>query len=253
MLDDAFPLKCLSPSSRASARVLWGGVMRRSPRVVVAWFMAALVAVATIRIVATDLGTLHRRAQALGSDVNVLVATRDLPLGHSIADDDLRDVARPASTVARDSIRDRVNAIGHVVVVPLLRDDVMRAGDLAPATRTGLDAVIPVGARALHVVTKDGFRPPTGAIVDVYAAFDPGSGAGPPSALRAARVASAATVISVDALDQSEETGAGGVTLLVTEGEAAAVAFAASYGQLTLALAPPESACCRSPGTSSGP
>jgi Flp pilus assembly protein CpaB len=127
----------------------------------------------------------------------------------------------------------------------------VRAGDLAPASRTSLDAVIPVGARAVHVLTKDGFRPPVGAVVDVYAAFDPGAGAAPPTALRAARVASAATVLAVDALDESETAGAGGVTLLVTEGEAAAVAFAASYGQLILALAPPESACCRSPGMSS--
>jgi Flp pilus assembly protein CpaB len=215
--------------------------------------MAAFVALTTVRIVATDLGTLHRRAKALGSDVNVVIATRDLPLGHTITESDLREVARPASTVAHDSVRDRGDAIQHVIVVPLLRDDVVRAGDLAPTSRTSVDAAIPVGARAVHVVTKDGFRPPLGAIVDVYAAFDPDAGAGSPATLRAARVASAATVLGVDALDESESDGAGGVTLLVTEGEAAAVAFAASYGQLTLALAPPESACCRSLGTSSEP
>ena len=227
--------------------------MRRSPRVFAMWFMAALVAAVTLRVVATDLGTLHRRARALGSDVNVLIATRDLPLGHSIREGDLRVVARPASTVARDSLRARVDAIEHVVVVPLLRDDVVRAADIAPASRHGLDAVIPVGARALHVVTKDAFQPPIGAVVDVYAAFDPGGGASTSSDLRAARIANAATIVSVDDLDESGDAGSGGVTLLVTQGEAAAVAFAASYGQLTLALAPPESACCRSPGTSSGP
>ena len=227
--------------------------MRRSPRVVIAWFMAALVALTTGRIVATDLGTLHRRARALGSDISVMIATRDLPMGHTIAEGDLREVARPASTVARDSVRHRVDAIEHVVAVPLLRDDVVRAGDLAPGSRTSVDAVIPVGARAVHVLTKDGFRPPVGALVDVYAAFDPGAAAAPPAALRAARVAGAATVVDVDALDESGASGSGGVTLLVTEGEAAAVAFAASYGQLTLARAPPESACCRSPGTSSEP
>jgi Flp pilus assembly protein CpaB len=227
--------------------------MHRSPRVLIAWFMAALVGLTTVRIVATDLGTLHRRAQALGSDISVMIATRDLPLGHTIAESDLREVARPASTVARDSVRGRVDAIEHVVVVPLLREDVVRAGDLAPASRNSLDAVIPVGARAVHVLTKDGFRPPIGAIADVYAAFEPGAGTEPPAALRAARVASAATVLDVDALDESDAAGSAGVTLLVTEGEAAAVAFAASYGQLTLALAPPESACCRSLGMSSDP
>ena len=40
--------------------------MRRSPRVWVAWAVAALVALVTLRVVATDLATLHARAHALG-------------------------------------------------------------------------------------------------------------------------------------------------------------------------------------------
>jgi hypothetical protein len=37
------------------------------------------------------------------------------------------------------------------------------------------------------------------------------------------------------------------VTLLVTEAEARAIAFAAATADLTLAVTPPESACCREP------
>ena len=40
-----------------------------------------------------------------------------------------------------------------------------------------------------------------------------------------------------------------GVTLLVTEDEARGLAFAAANGVLTLALAPPEDACCTSTGS----
>ena len=57
-------------------------------------------------------------------------------------------------------------------------------------------------------------------------------------------VARAARVLAVEADDDALADGAG-VTLLVTEDEARGLAFAAANGVLTLALAPPEDACCR--------
>jgi len=221
--------------------------MRRSPRVVLAWIGAALLALLTARVVGTDLASLHRRAQRLGADVPVMLAARDLPLGTTIAASDLRVVTRPASTVANDALRDLNAAIGRVVSVALVRDDVVRARHLSTRGQ-GLDGVVTAGRRALRVAAKDGYRPPAGSVVDVYATFDPAtvSVGGAPG--RAQRVATGARVLAGDPADNasSVDPGPAGVTLLVTEAEAQSVAFAAALGQVTFALAPPETACCTS-------
>jgi Flp pilus assembly protein CpaB len=225
--------------------------MRRSPRAIVAWILAALVAIATARVVFGDLDALHKRARTLGRDVPVVLATRDIALGTTLARGDLRVVLRPASTVAPDALRDSDGVLGRTVVVPLLRDDDVRESALAPAERTGVDGLIPTGRRAVHVVVADGFRPPIGAVVDVLTALDPVAAPGAATAGLAAR---GAVVLAVDGDDaQSGAQGGSGVTLLVTEGEARTVAYAAANGRLSLALAPPESACCTSSGTSSTP
>jgi Flp pilus assembly protein CpaB len=87
-------------------------------------------------------------------------------------------------------------------------------------------------------------RPPAGAVVDVLAALDPSVSA----SNRAVSVARAARVLAVDESDGARADGAG-VTVLVTDAEASGLAFAAANGVLTLALAPPEDACCTSAGS----
>jgi Flp pilus assembly protein CpaB len=214
--------------------------MRRSPRVFVAWAVAVIVAVATARFVAADLTELHRRARRLGPDVPVVLATHDLVLGATVTPADLQVVIRPASTVNPDALHEVADGAGRVVASGVHRDDVMRERDLVRRDRVG--GVVPVGRRAVHVVVKDGFRPPAGAVVDVLAAFEATAGG------RAEVVAGGARVLDVDegtgsAGGENDVTGSG-ITLLVTEDEARAVAYAGSFGALSVALAPPESACC---------
>ena len=85
------------------------------------------------------------------------------------------------------------------------------------------------------------FTPPT----HVLAAFDPGAGAdGSPG--RANTVARGARVLAVDDPGASGPENGPGVTLLVTEDEASAVAYAAGSGSVSIAVAPPETACCTS-------
>jgi len=115
------------------------------------------------------------------------------------------------------------------------------AQHLAAAHRSGLDGIVPVGARAVHVTPTDGFRPDRGAIVDVLAAFDPTAVVVDGARASAVIVASGARVVAVDARDSTDDADAG-VTLLVTEPEARVLAFAAANGDLTLAIDPPESA-----------
>ena len=63
---------------------------RRSPRAVLLWLGAVLVAVVTAALVATDLAALHRRANSLGAPRLVAVAVRDLSVGSTIERGDVR-------------------------------------------------------------------------------------------------------------------------------------------------------------------
>jgi Flp pilus assembly protein CpaB len=148
--------------------------------------------------------------------------------------------------VPREAITSAAGAVGRVVIVPVLRNAILFAHHVAPADRTGLDAIVPLGERAVHVTPHDGFRPPRGSIVDVLAAFDPTVVAVDGPADAAVVVASAARVLAVDDAVEGDGSNAG-VIVLVTETEARTLAFAAATGELTLALTPPESACCPEP------
>ncbi len=225
--------------------------MRRSPRFFLAWFAAIVVALTTARIAGGDLATLHRRAASLGPQVSVIVATHDLVLGETITSGDIRREPRYRSETPREALRSSSSAVGRVLIVPVLRDGVLFAGHVAPASRTGLDAVVPVGERAVHVTPKDGFRPVRGSVVDVLAAFDPSVVTVDGPADAAVVVASGALVLAVDDTSASSDSdGANdGVTLLVTEAEAHAIAFAAATADLTLAVTPPESARRPEPGS----
>jgi Flp pilus assembly protein CpaB len=211
-----------------------------------AWTLAILVGFVTVRVVLGDLGALHRRARALGPDVRVVVATRDLPIGARIEPADVHALWRPRSTVTPDALHDSRGAAGRIVAVPLLRDDIVRAAHLTAPNRSALDGVVPFDRRAVHIVVKDGFRPPEGAVVDVLASFDPASLVAAGARGHAALVASGAQVLALDDPAASGGPTGTGVTLLLTVAEAPAVAFAAANGDVTVALAPPEHACCTS-------
>jgi Flp pilus assembly protein CpaB len=223
--------------------------VRRSPRVLLAWFAALLIALTTARVVGGDLATLHRRAASLGPQQSVIVATHDLVLGHTITASDLRREPRYRSQIPREAIRSSASAVGRVVIVPVLRNGVVFSGHVAPAERTGLDAVIPAGTRAVHVAPQDGFRPPRGSVVEVLAAFDPSIVAVDGPADAAVVIASGSRVLAVDdgSDSSSSDVSFAGVTLLVTDVEARAIAFASATADLTLAVTPPEEACCPEP------
>lgn len=222
--------------------------MRRSPRFVVASCTAALVGLGTAYTVTTDLAALNRRARDLGPERSVLVATHDIALGTSLRPDDVTVVRRPESMLPADAAREPDAVVGRTVVVPLVRDAVLQAAHLAPPERDGLDGLVPPGRRAVRIETSDGARPEPGTVVDVLAALDPSLST---TADRATAVARGARVLSIrddspSADDEYDGGAANGVTLLVTEEEAYDLAFAAANGVLTLAVAPPEDACCPS-------
>lgn len=219
--------------------------LSRSPRALVLWTAAVIVAVVTAVVVASDLAALHRRAHELGPERTVVVARRDLPLGRTVAPGDLREREVHASQLPSGVLRSSADAVDRVVQVPVLRGSFVSARQLAPRRRQGLDGAIPRGMRAMRVVVADAVRPRAGASVDVIASFEDAASTpseGSTDVLPATVVARGVFVIASDDARTSEGLRALGVTLLVTPREARALAFASTHGVLTIALVPPEDA-----------
>src|SRR4030081_221197 len=147
---------------------------RRSPRAVLLWVGAVLVAVVTAVIVATDLAALHNRARGLGPARPVAAAVRDLAVGATIGDDDVRVRSVHRSQLPSGAMSP-TEACGRVVAVPVVQGAFVVDGNVAPRRRTGLDGAIPAGMRALRIVVRDALRPPIGSSVDVLATFDSGN------------------------------------------------------------------------------
>ena len=220
---------------------------RRSPRAVLLWAAAVLVAVVTAVVVATDLAALHKRAQGLGPPRPIAAAVRDLAVGTTIRDDDVRVRSVHRSQLPSGAMSP-TEARGRVVAVPVVQGAFVVDGNVAPRRRTGLNGAIPTGMRALRIVVRDALRPPVGSSVDVLATFESANrdaGGTAPTVVAARGV----LVLGTDDAPASVETatnsrgGTGlGVTLLVTEDDAPRLAFAAATGVVTIALVPPEEA-----------
>lgn len=230
--------------------------MRRSPRALAAWAAAFLVALVTARLVATDLATLHRSARALGAPEPAVIASRDLPLGATIRAADLRVVRFAGDPLPPGLLSSVDDAVGRVVAVPVVAGSPVVTGHLTDADRDGLDGLVPSGHRAVRVPADDGLLAGRGSVVDVLVTLDPtlvaSSGGGDPTVT----VARAARVLATDGAEASGDAPAAGarssgVTLLVTEEEAHRLAFALAHGVVTLALAPPEDACCKTSSSDS--
>jgi Flp pilus assembly protein CpaB len=231
-------------------------MLRRSPRAVLLWAAAAGIAVVTALLVGTDLATLHRRARDLGPEVAVAVAARDLPVGATVADGDVRARRVHRSQLPADAVTPD-DAAGRVIAVPILRDGYLSARNFVPRDRDGLDGVVPRGMRIVRIVAAaPAAARRAGAAVDVLATFDAGLAVDPESGAAGdptVVVAQGALVVGVDDADTAGTDdvagaeGGDGMTLLVTEEEARALAYAAATGVVTAALVPPEDARAASP------
>jgi pilus assembly protein CpaB len=226
-------------------------MLRRSPRALLLWTGAIAVAVVTAVIVGTDLAALRRRAHDLGPEVAVAVATRDLPTGAIVEGDDVgvRRVHRsqlPPGILPADAAR------GRVVTVPVLRNAFVADRNLAPRRRSGLDGVVPPGMRVVRIVVDDARPLRAGVAVDVLATFDATGAVDPDGAAYddpTVVVARGALVVGTDHATRRDATDAtgSGVTLLVTENEALALAYASAAGVISVALVPPEDARAPAP------
>ena len=223
-------------------------MFRRSPRAAALWAAAAVAATVTAALVASDLATIHRRAGDLGPVVGAVVATRDLPLGTTIAARDVTERRVHRSQLPPRALVGPVGVRGRVVAVPVVRGSYVTAAHLSPARRNGLDGSLPPGMRAMRVVVTNALVVRPGAAVDVLATFDTSGAADAKSATVV--VAAGVQVLATDtASGRAGAGGAGGasgdtsgVTLLVDAEDARRLAFAEANGVVTIALVPPEDA-----------
>jgi len=227
-------------------------LFRQTPRALAAWCGAALCALVAAGILASDFAAIHARARAAGGEVTAVVVVADLPLGSTVTAADVDEVGRYSAHLPARALRRAADAVGRVVTSPLLGGALLTEAHLAPRHRSGLDGVVPPGMRAVRVVTDDALTPSPGAVVDVIVTFDP-TAAGPDGEPTVEAVRGA-LVIGVDSDGGGHEESFGrqvGVTLLTDAEGARRLAYATANGIVTLALVPPEEACCRSSKTSS--
>jgi Flp pilus assembly protein CpaB len=217
--------------------------MRRPARAVWLWTAALIVALTTALVVASDLAALHRRARELGPERPVVVATRDLQLGATVRSTDVEVVRRHDSQVPEGALADAADTVGRTVAVPVLDGLLLTERNLVDADREGDGAIVPRGMRAVRVPDADGLAPAPGSVVDVIVALDPvlAEEAGTPTLVPAAGARVLAAPASTDV---EEGAGDASVLVLVPADEAEGIAFAVANGSVTLALAPPEDACC---------
>lgn len=225
-------------------------MLRRPSRAVALRFGAVAVVLITAGLVASDLATLHRRAQDFGPEQGVVVARRDLPIGTTVDAGDVSTRQVHASQLPPGVLDDSKHAIGRVVQVPVLTGAFIADRNLARRRRTGLDGAIPKGMRALRIVVSDAVQPRIGAAVDILASYevdvfalsDPSTSESLDSSGSATVVAPGVLVLAVDAATSADGGPARGVTLLVTPRQARDLVYATTHGFVTLSLVPPEDA-----------
>lgn len=213
-------------------------MFRRSPRAALLWLGALIVAVVTAITVITSISSLRHQDAAYGRLRSLVIARRDLPIGTRVRATDLGVRHLRGEAPGPDTIGRATDAIGRVVRAPMLRGDIVTARHLAESRRATLSDVVPDGERAVRLVVEHGVRPSIGDVVDVFATFDPATlrDGGDPTVV----VAPAVPVLAVDNPPATGDTV--GITVLVTPRQASRLAFSASTGTISIALAPPESA-----------
>lgn len=225
-------------------------MLRRSPRALLLWLAAVLVAVTTTVVVGETLSSLRRQDRELGRVHDLLVAARDLAVGTRLGPGDVR-LARVRGRLPEHGVLPHASdAVGRVVRVRLLAGALVLDRALTTRRRDGRDGIVPPGRRAMRVVVPAALHPEAGDAVDLYVTFDPRNLA--PDAEPTLTVARGVEVVAVDGRadtptdDPARRTPAGGdalgITVLVTPEQALRLAYSQAVGTLALALTPPEDA-----------
>jgi Flp pilus assembly protein CpaB len=186
------------------------------------WLVVAVVALAAASVTSGMVHDATAPVRRFGRLVRVPVAARSVPMGTTLASDDVTWRSLPSRVLPSEEME--AAPVGRTVFMPVVAGEPLLASKFAPPGVSGVAALLPAGARALSVPAA----------------------AGNPSMQRGDRVDVLATVeggeeptfaVTTDAvvLDVTPDV----VTVAVVADDAPRVAWALSRGVVTLSLASP--------------
>lgn len=188
---------------------------------------------------------LRQQATPLLAEVpkgEVVLATRDLPVGHMVVDGDVKVIGWPGEALPEGFLGTTASAVGRGVIVPLHPNEPLLESKLAPKDGGGgLPVAIAEGMRALsvrvdEVISVAGFVVP-GTRVDVLLTMpDPNAGGQPTTKVILQNVQALAAGQSVEKDKDGKPQPVGVLTVLVTPEQAESLALASNQGKIQLAL-----------------
>ena len=197
--------------------------------------LAAYLALRYLRQQATPLLAETRKGE-------VVLAVRDLPVGHVIADGDVKVVGWPGEALPEGYLGAAAGAMGRGVIMPLHPNEPLLESKLAPKDGGGgLPVAISEGMRALsvrvdEVISVAGFVVP-GTRVDVLLTMDgPGESKEAITKVILQNVQALAAGQSVEKDKDGKPQPVGVITVLVTPEQAESLALASNQGKIQLAL-----------------
>ncbi|MFM1831647.1 MAG: Flp pilus assembly protein CpaB [Planctomycetota bacterium] len=108
--------------------------------------------------------------------IEVIVATRSLPPGHRLLQDDIKATAAPAGRRERSALTSVAASLGRTLVVPVESGQLLQEEHLAkPGSGASIAGQLPPGQRAITVSLRDsgpGVMLYPGAMVDILATVD---------------------------------------------------------------------------------
>lgn len=198
---------------------------------------AAVAGFSTLRFLSTR--PVAAAATRPDRKAEVVVATRPLPVGTLLAEEDLRIIEWPAESVPQGYVTVRTDAVGRGLMSAVRTNEPILASELAEkGSGAGLPIIIPEGKRALsirvdEIIAVAGFVIP-GTRVDVLLTIEQNGDARTQVILQNMTVLAAGQTVQRD--DEGNPMNVGVVTLLVTPNEAEKLTLAAQKGRLQLAL-----------------
>jgi pilus assembly protein CpaB len=171
----------------------------------------------------------------------VVLASRDLPVGHRVVAEDVRSVEWPADLVPAGYHTQTADVVGRGLITAVRTNEPLLASKLAePGSGAGLPIVIPEGLRAMsipvdQVVGVAGFAT-VGTRVDVLLTIQPPGQSETVTQI----ILQNLTVLSTGQVYQRDERGepitVNVVTLMVSPEQAERLSLATSQGRIQLAL-----------------
>lgn len=203
--------------------------------------VAGLLTVFTYRSFVKKVSGLHPNT------TTVVVASRDLPVGAMLADDDLHTVDLPSSDLPANVVTDPKLAVGRGVISPMVKNEIVLDSKLAAAKAgAGLPSMIPPNMRAVSVQVNDviavaGFVVP-GTRVDVLLTGSPKGAAGNTDVMTTTVLENVEVIAAGQKIEPNSEGKPDKVpviTLLVSPADAQKLTLASSEGHIQLALRNP--------------